>query len=292
MNCKPPLDRNDGGWLPDQRRTWQIELMVESLLFRSTMSIPLPHEAVHVWYVRPEKVPETLFAHYVSLLPAEERARGQRYHFEKDRRLYLLARALVRATLSGYQAVAFAAWRFQEDAYGKPGLVPKPGLAPLCFNLSHTDGLIACAVTLERPVGVDVEHQDRLDLSMALARSYFGPAEVAHLDTLSPEKQQRTLFALWTLKESYIKARGFGLSLPLNACTFTLDSRGITFASSWEDEPGQWQFACHYPTLRHILSVAVRRTGADLAIVFQEIIPLMADLDVVDPDQIVQEWVG
>lgn len=247
------------------------------------MFIPLPYDAVHVWYVRPEQVPEALFAYYVRLLPAEEQARGQRYYFEKDRRLYLLARVLLRTILSGYQTAAFAAWQFQEDVHGKPSLVPKPGLAPLCFNLSHTDGLVACAVTLERLVGVDVEHHGRLDLGMALARSYFAPAEVAHLDMLSPEQQQRTLFALWTLKESYLKARGLGLSLPLDACTFTLDSHRIALASSLEDEPRQWQFACHYPTSRHILSVAVQRAGTDLTILFRETIPLMGDRDEIEP---------
>lgn len=244
------------------------------------MPIQPPGAAVHVWYVQPQKVSEPLLAHYMSLLPAEERTRGQRYHFEKDRRLYVVSQALVRIVLSAYQGIAPTAWQFRKNPYGKPALIPQSGMAPLSFNLSHTDGLVACAVTLERAIGVDVEHLDRAGLSMAVARNYFAPVEISYLETLSTELQRQALFVLWTLKEAYVKARGLGLSLSLDSFAFTLDPLSITFTAPLEDNPQHWQFACHSPTHWHILSIAVQRRGADLPIIFREIIPLVTDLDI------------
>ena len=91
----------------------------------------------------------------------------------------------------------------------------------LRFNLSHTDGLIACAVTIGREVGVDVEHIQRR-LTHDVAGRFFAPREVDDLKALPEDEQQRVFFDYWTLKEAYIKARGFGLALPLGDFAFTL----------------------------------------------------------------------
>ena len=117
-------------------------------------------------------------------------------------------------------------------------------LPDLRFNISHTDGLIACAVTIGREVGVDVEHINR-HLTHDVADRFFAPREVADLQSLPDEEQQRVFFDYWTLKEAYIKARGFGLALPLGDFAFTLQS-----AESAGD---------------HVRAVARRRSG-DVAV--------------------------
>ena len=82
--------------------------------------------------------------------------------FDRDRRAFLMTRALVRTTLSRYAPVAPADWRFITNAHGRPEILDRPaGVPDLRFNISHTDGLIACAVTIGREVGVDVEHIGR-----------------------------------------------------------------------------------------------------------------------------------
>ena len=57
------------------------------------------------------------------------------------------------------------------------------GFPDLRFNLSHTDGLIACAVTIGREVGVDVEHVGR-HLLHDVAGRHLAPKEVSDLRSM------------------------------------------------------------------------------------------------------------
>ncbi len=108
--------------------------------------------------------------------------------FERDRRAFLLTRALVRTTLSRYAAVGPADWTFVANVHGRPEILDRPaGVPDLRFNMSHTDGLIACAVTIGREVGVDVEHIDRR-LTHDVAGRFFAPAEVSDLTPPAPRR--------------------------------------------------------------------------------------------------------
>ena len=93
--------------------------------------------------------------------------------------------------------------------HGKPALL---GNHPLFFNLSHSGQRVLCAVSPQE-VGCDVEQLRPANLK--LARRFFTPAESKALFSLPPEQQEAAFFRLWTCKESFIKAVGTGLSLPL-----------------------------------------------------------------------------
>lgn len=89
---------------------------------------------------------------------------------------------------------------------------------PGCYsNLSHCGQLAVCAVA-EAPIGVDIE-QLRGDIRIAaFARRYFSPAEQDYLFSFADaERQQRAFFRIWVLKESFLKATGHGLALPLDS---------------------------------------------------------------------------
>jgi 4'-phosphopantetheinyl transferase len=213
---------------------------------------------------------------YRALLSPDEHERMARFVFDRDRRAFLLTRALVRTTLSRYAAVKPADWRFINNAHGRPELLDRPAGAPdLRFNISHTDGLIACAVTIGREVGVDVEQVSR-QLSHDVAGRHFAPGEVNDLRRLPEDEQQRVFFDYWTLKEAYIKARGFGLALPLGDFAFKLnppDAPTIAFEPALEDDPASWQFLQEWPTPQHRLALAVRREGHDLPVRIRDVVP-------------------
>lgn len=237
----------------------------------------LPFNAVHVdlLHTTNAQALANLDA-YRALMSPDEHARMARFVFERDRKAFVLTRALVRTMLSRYAPVAPADWKFVENVHGRPEIVDRPANVPdLRFNISHTDGLIACAVTIGREIGVDVEHIGR-HLTHDVAGRHFAPKEVSDLRGL-PEDQQRTVFFdYWTLKESYIKARGFGLALPLGDFAFTLNPPHppeITFEPSLEDDPATWQFLQDWPTPQHRLALAVRREGRDLPVRIREAIP-------------------
>lgn len=213
---------------------------------------------------------------YLTLLTDDERQRMARFVFDRDRRSFLLTRALVRTMLSRYAPVPPKDWRFITNAHGRPEILDRPpGVPDLRFNISHTDGLIACAVTIGREIGVDVEHVRR-SLTHDVASRFFAPAEVRHLHALPAYEQERVFFDYWTLKESYIKARGFGLALPLGDFAFTLNPPHpptITFEPALQDDPATWQFRQEWITPNHRFALAIRRSGDDLPVRLREVVP-------------------
>lgn len=230
----------------------------------------LPLNAVHVDLVHTDA--DDVWAQheaYLALLSPDEHQRMARLIFERDRRRFLLTRALVRTMLSRYGQVRPADWKFVENVHGRPEIDDRPpGVPDLRFNISHTEGLIACAVTIGREVGIDVEHIGRR-LTHDVAGRFFAPQEVNALAALPEEEQHLVFFDYWTLKEAYIKARGFGLALPLADFAFRLAPPApprITFEPSLDDDPATWQFAQDWPTPQHRLGLAVRREGSDLPV--------------------------
>ncbi|MSO62142.1 MAG: 4'-phosphopantetheinyl transferase superfamily protein [Acidobacteria bacterium] len=237
----------------------------------------LPFRSVHVDLLLTDSAQALAKrAEYLPLLSPREHERMARLVFERDRQRFLLTRALVRTMLSRYATVAPADWQFMANVHGRPELLERPaGVPDLRFNISHTDGLIACAVTIGREVGVDVEHVGRR-LTRDVAARFFAPSEVAHLQSLPKDKQERVFFDYWTLKEAYIKARGFGLALPLGDFAFHLtadDAPAIAFEPSLPDDPATWQFLQDWPTPTHRLGLAIRRTGDDLPVRLRQVVP-------------------
>ncbi len=213
---------------------------------------------------------------YRALLPPEERAREARFFRDVDRERFVVARALARLQLSRFGGLRPTEWRFAMNGHGRPEVSNLPaGAPPLRFNISHTHGLVAVALTGDREVGVDVEWIDR-GLTHDVAGRFFAPREVADLQSLPAEERPRAFFDYWTLKEAYIKARGLGLALPLQHFAFVLAPPAvpaITFDEALPDEPQSWQFLQGWPTPVHRLGLAVRRTGSDLDVVIDDCVP-------------------
>ncbi|MDZ5649644.1 4'-phosphopantetheinyl transferase family protein [Nitrospirillum sp. BR 11828] len=157
------------------------------------------------------------YARLWSLLDEGERARANRFMFEANRREYVAAHGLVRLWLGHLLDRPPAALAFTPvTAQGKPGLVD--GLPDLDFNLSHTDGLVACAVTRGPGcrVGADVEPGGR-HIGADVATAMFAAEELAWLDARPAGRSGPDMVGVWTLKEAYIKALGMGLSLPTDS---------------------------------------------------------------------------
>lgn len=240
---------------------------------RSLKPHSLADGEVHVWYARADLIGDAALAQYESLLSRDEIARRNRYRFEKDRRLLLVSHALLRLGLSRYVDVAPTGWTFVQNGYGKPEIARPRTDPPLRFNLSHTRGMAALAVTLGREIGVDVENCLRNIDAVGLAGRYFSPREAAELRSLPPEQRQSRFFDFWTLKEAYIKARGMGLSFPLRDFSMAVDTSPveIKFAAGVDDVAVEWQFEQFHPSEHHKIAVAVRRdTGTHLDIVCRE----------------------
>jgi 4'-phosphopantetheinyl transferase len=225
----------------------------------------LSRDEVHVWTTSPETIADpALLGAYEALESADERERRLRLRLAGHRRERLVSVALVRTTLARYADVEPRAWVFDRNEHGRPDPVLGPGEPPLRFNLSHTSGLVACAVTLDRDIGVDVESVERRCDAPAIAARYFAPAEVEGLRARPAARRRERFFELWTLKEAYVKARGMGLRIPLRRFSFHLGDTHpirIAFHAGLEDVADDWQFALFRPSPSHMAAVAVRRGG-------------------------------
>jgi 4'-phosphopantetheinyl transferase len=224
----------------------------------------LTSSEIHLWLVFCEDInDEQLLAAYRALMSEAEKEQESRIHFAKDRRRYVVTRALVRTVLSRYAPVTPEEWVFSTNKYGRPEIVNDAvSDAHLCFNISHTRSLIVLGVTRVRALGVDVENVRARQVSIDVANRFFAPAEVAALSRVPPDQLQDRFFEYWTFKESYIKARGMGLSIPLNKFGFHYpDDRAVRIVidSELADDPARWQFWQFKPTPEYMVAVCAER---------------------------------
>jgi 4'-phosphopantetheinyl transferase len=223
---------------------------------------------VDVWYWFYERDMDDAFGEsYDELLTGAERTRHRAFLFEADRRMFLATRALVRTALSHYAPVAPRDWRFAQASHGKPYICGPSEVTNLHFNLTNAKGLVACAISgTQGEVGVDVESLGRVLNTATLADSVLSRSEWTEFRAV-PKAQQRAQFLRhWTLKESYAKARGIGLTLPFNRVSFRLDPEiQLSLGLELEDEAERWRFA-QVSTSSHVLAVCAEAKAGSRAL--------------------------
>jgi 4'-phosphopantetheinyl transferase len=223
----------------------------------------LPEAEAHVWLARPDAMYQPgRRERHLAVLSARERERLQRLRRDRARREFLAAHALARITLSRYAPVAPAAWTFFSGEHGKPEVGGSAAGERLRFNLSHSGGLVVCAVIRELDIGVDVECTTRRRRHEEIAERFFGAAEVEALRALPAQERKARFLEIWTLKEAYLKAGGSGITIPLRSFQFHLSESApprISFdPARLRDDPAAWQFSLHRPTPIHTLALAIR----------------------------------
>jgi 4'-phosphopantetheinyl transferase len=238
----------------------------------------LPDNAIHLWLADyNELASPRLHITYRDLLSEAEHQQHQRFHFERDRHRYLVTHALVRIVLSRYLRISPKDLVFATNSYGRPHLA-NVGAAnsKLTFNISHTDSLIAIGIARDRALGVDVENILAVRDCVELAEHYFAPIEADALRNISPTRQADRFFEYWTFKESYIKARGMGLSLPLDKFSFQLQRDGaVEFEVDprLDDTSQRWQFFQLRPRQQYILALCIERRAISPQLVVRKLTP-------------------
>lgn len=240
---------------------------------RALSSIPalaIDDANIDVWLTRYDRIDDLAHLDVMRrLLDEDERSQEHVFHFADDRKRYMVTRAMVRTTLSRYVPMPPESWRFEKNEFGRPEIAKaildaRPDARGLRFNLSHTRGLIALAVSKEREVGIDVEHLCVRNVSLGIAHRFFSGDEVRDLAAIDASGQQDRFFEYWTFKESYIKARGMGLSLPLDGFSFEFprnDAVRIHIDPSLEDDDDRWAFWQYRPATEYLLALCAERRG-------------------------------
>ena len=219
-----------------------------------------------------------LLESYGQMLAPEESEQQRRFYFADDRQRYLVTRALVRVVLSRYAHIRPRDWIFSANRYGRPEIANAEAASlGLSFNISHTRGLIALGITKHRMLGIDIENTATRRVSLDIAGQFFSPVEAGALVRMPAHLQHQRFFEFWTFKEAYIKARGMGLSLPLDRFSFefsrdhTID---LTVDPELKDEGARWELWQFRPTEQCLLAICAERSeGCTSDFRFRKVVP-------------------
>ncbi|MCK5838739.1 MAG: 4'-phosphopantetheinyl transferase superfamily protein [Bacteroidales bacterium] len=148
---------------------------------------------------------------YLTMLPAKAKQRVLQYTRAEDLQRSLFGELLVRRMISKKLNIHPREIEIVFSSKGKPML---KGKSDLHFNLSHSGHWVVCAIA-NKPVGIDVEMIQAGKLK--IAKRFFTETEINDLRSKDDKKQLHYFFDLWTLKESYLKVLGKGLTLALNS---------------------------------------------------------------------------
>lgn len=154
------------------------------------------------------KIEENEFAALLKKIDQEKQDRIKRFLQYQDKQRCLFAELLARAMIMEEKGIRNSEISFIAQSFGKPVLQG----THLHFNTSHAGDWIVCVVD-QQEVGIDVEQVDDIDLS--ISDNYFSKEEHQHI--INYERPVEKFFDFWTLKESYIKFIGTGLSRSLNS---------------------------------------------------------------------------
>jgi 4'-phosphopantetheinyl transferase len=212
--------------------------------------------AAQLWWLRPESLEPSPAA--LAILDVAELGRHQRFIPPAKRHEFLVTRVLVRCVLGEMLDMAPQHVRFTHNEWGRPAVAAELVAAPIYFNVSHTEGLVVCLVSTTHEVGVDTEHRQRASAILKIAPRVFSAKERADLAALPTALQTERAVHLWTLKESYIKARGMGLALPLAQFSFCFSKGeiGLDFDADFPYDGQSWQFQTHQLG-EHIISTTL-----------------------------------
>ena len=154
-----------------------------------------------------------------TLLTPSERARADGFAFDRERRRSAASRGLLRTLLARYTKADPRNLVIETGDHGKPRL---GGQGDLRFNVAHSGATWLCAVVRGREVGVDLEEVREDPGHPAMAERYFSANESRTLAALPAKERTSAFFRCWTRKEAFLKAKGFGLALPLDAFDVSL----------------------------------------------------------------------
>lgn len=169
---------------------------------------------------------------FLQMLPAGSREAVLRFRMPRDEQRSLLGECLARYRLSVVTGIPPSELDLTRSEKGKPELADA---GPVHFNISHSGDWVVVAVA-EKEVGIDVEKIR--DPQYRIAERFFSKPELTELNRLDGEQKTAYFFDLWTLKESYLKLLGKGLTQSLGSFTVVNDNGTFRLMLKGKEENG------------------------------------------------------
>jgi 4'-phosphopantetheinyl transferase len=219
----------------------------------------LGQDEVHLWLVS-LGISAEKSSYFKSILCLDEQERARRFRKIRDAQRYVAARGSLRCLLGGYLAIEPDRLQFAYDPFGKPRLAREECLSWIRFSVSHSDDLALIGFARRHKIGVDVE-RIRPDIDVEdLAARYFSANEFKKLHSLPADQQREAFYSGWTQKEAYLKARGEGLSFPLDRVEVSLTPGEPAMILKVSDDPAvsrRWIVQHLWPAPGYIGAAAV-----------------------------------
>ncbi|MEW5915615.1 MAG: 4'-phosphopantetheinyl transferase superfamily protein [Gemmatimonadota bacterium] len=216
-------------------------------------------------FARPGETAEAALDRMRCLLSAEERAVAEGFESADRRRAYIAAHALLRVVLGHYAGVAPNELVFRYGRRGKPELASPE--RDLQFNMSHSRDMVLVAVARGRRVGVDIEHIDEPGDVRRIAARFLSPRDRDAIDQLPADRQRDAFLRCWTRKEAYMKARGDGISRPLDDFDVTVSddaARARLRTAGNPNESDAWELADVAAPRGFMAAIAVEGHGCEV----------------------------
>jgi 4'-phosphopantetheinyl transferase len=223
------------------------------------MDLVLADAEAHVWRASLD-VDGPALEELAQTLSDDERARAERFRFDRDHRRFVAGRGVLRIILARYLARPPSSISLRYGPWGKPALALDADPPDLRFNVSHADGLVLYAIARGREIGVDVERiVPRLAAAEMIERC-LTRGEGAALRALEPGKQPTAFFRCWTRKEAYLKGRGHGLAFSPRRVEVSLDENeppALLAVAGDPAEASRWSLRDLSLGVSHVAALAV-----------------------------------
>ena len=208
-----------------------------------------PAPGIQVFLATPEALLGRQPVHdALPFLDEQDRSHIARFRFTRDQDIAAASRLLQRLAVAHCARMAPEAVgdiRFSNEPGARPVVMAPASAQAFCFSAANTRGMVACAVSATNNLGLDVE-EIKEKLAPELVDHCCTAEERAELWSLPEQERRKAFFQLWTLKESYLKARGIGLEVSPHLIGFVGSARSVgpLFQADpgVEPHPAHWHF--------------------------------------------------
>ncbi|WP_063846122.1 4'-phosphopantetheinyl transferase family protein [Paenibacillus sp. FJAT-27812] len=202
----------------------------------------------------PDQIDPELFAKLLNAVSEDKKLRISRFKQRADANRALLADLLIRSIIMEKYRMENQEITFVYNPYGKPTLALDQSFS---FNLSHSGTWVAAIVGDGGLVGIDIEEVRPIENDVA--KRFFAPEEYVDLVAKGEEGGLSYFYDLWTLKESFIKAVGKGLSIPLDSFVIRWDELAGRYTVNQNVEDQAFSFQQYQMDPHFKLSVCADR---------------------------------
>lgn len=217
----------------------------------------LPKQEIHLWHCRLDANTDSIEV-FKRILSEDEKEKAAKFKFDIHCEQSIISRGILRMLLGKYLKKHPHDLEFGYTEYDKPFL---KSASSLQFNVSHSGNRAAFAFVQDVEIGVDIEKIKSDFEVMDIAQHFFSTHEIQSLLALPEGDKVAGFYRCWTRKESFIKAKGSGLSFALTSFSISLDAdRAELLRTDWDTrEKSEWQVFAFEPEDGYQGALSVRK---------------------------------